>query len=245
MPVEKTADINLGIDEKTLDKIDRDAAKSIRTLEKRDRELKKSIRDAEKAEREQKKLESRGGIFASREGETPLPSGNAPRDLRQLSKEDEKFKKEIKKIEEKIHKDFVNNFGKKPSILEDMFGKNTARTVMNMGTNPVGFFTGIAKAIPFLGGVFAASEIATFIVDELAKIDALLKKFVDEAERRTDLFRSRMEQAQIFAGLEQKIITTSSGGAEPRMSYNTFHIFNTNQAELEGNFAISNNSGVS
>ena len=244
MPVEGTSDINLGIDEKTFDDLDRSALKSIKILEKRDKELKKSISNAEKAEREQKRLESRGGIFAKREQDEVLPSGKAPRDLARLSKEDQKIEKKFKKLQAKVKKDEFKQFGKKSSFLSDALGPKTAKNIFNMGRNPVGFITGVAKAVPFLGGVFAAKEIADFIVDELVKIDAFLKKFVDEAERRTDLVRSRIEQAGIFAGLVQKIVTTASGGADPREAYNTFQIFNENQAELEGNFAISNNSGV-
>ena len=244
MPVEKTTDIDLGADEKTFDDLDKSAQKAIKALEQRDKELKKSIKTAESAEREQKRLESRGGIFQNLESNTSLPSGKAPRDLAALSKEDEKFEKNIRKIQEKIKKDEIAQFGNKSSFLEEILGKQKAENIFNLVKNPVSFLTGIAKAIPFLGGVFAAKEIADFIVDELVKIDAFFKKFVDEAERRTDLVRSRIEQANISAGLTQKIITTASGGADPRTSYNTFQIFNDNQAELEGNFSISNNHGV-
>ena len=240
-----TADIDLGADEKTFDQLDRSAKKAIKALEQRDRELKKSISTAQQAEREQKRLESRGGIFQNQESDKPLPSGKAPRDLTALSKEDERFEKNIRKLQEKIKKDEVAQFGNKSSFLEGILGKQTAQNIFNMGKNPIAFLTNAAKAIPWLGGVFAAKEIADFIVEELAKIDAFLKRFVDEAERRTDLVRSRIEQANISAGLTQKIITTASGGADPRSSYNTFQIFNDNQAELEGNFGLSNNSGVS
>ena len=181
MPVEKTTDIDLGADEKTFDDLDKSAQKAIKALEQRDKELKKSIKTAESAEREQKSLESRGGIFQNLESNTSLPSGKAPRDLAALSKEDEKFEKNIRKIQEKIKKDEIAQFGNKSSFLEGILGKQTAQNIFNMGKNPIAFLTNIAKAIPFLGGVFAAKEIADFIVEELAKIDAFLKRFVDEA----------------------------------------------------------------
>lgn len=166
---------------------------------------------------------------------------------KEITKRDTKFEKKIAKIAEKDRVKAVKNFGsnkKKSKFLQDLVGPKAANNIFKMGRNPVAFFTGIAKAIPFLGGVFAAFEIATFIVDELAKIDAFLKKFTDEAARRLDLVRSRAEQAGINAGLIQKIITTASGGSDPRAAYNTFQIFNENAAELEGNFALHNNSGV-
>lgn len=165
---------------------------------------------------------------------------------KEVERKDTKFKKKIDRIAEKDRVKAVKNFGKekKSTILEDLLGPRTAKNIFNMGTNPVGFLTGIAKAIPFLGGVFAAADIAKFIVEELEKIDSFFKRFQDEADRRADLVRSRLEQANISSGLVQKIITTASGGADPRTAYNTFQIFRENEAELEGNFSISNNSGV-
>ena len=76
MPVEETTDISLGTDEKTLDELDRAAARAIKDLEKRNKEITKSIRNAQKAQREQKRLDQRGGIYA--ETEEILPSGRAP-----------------------------------------------------------------------------------------------------------------------------------------------------------------------
>ena len=244
MPVDETLNSASESQETDFSKLDKQAAQAAKSLKQQQEELKKSIKLGEKAERDQKKKDSRGGIFHTKSNEETLPSGKAPKDLAQLSKEDEKIEKRLKKLMEKTEKDKIAQFGHKKSFLEDTLGKNTAKNIFNMGKNPVGFLTGIAKAIPFLGGVFAAKEIADFIIDEVVKLDAFLKKFVDEAERRTDLVRSRMEQATISAGISQKIITTSSGSAEPRESYNTFQTFNENQSELESNFALTNNSGV-
>ena len=85
-----------------------------------------------------------------------------------------------------------------------------------MGKNPKNFFFGIAKAIPFLGGVFAAKEIADFVIDEIVKIDKFLKVFIDEIDKRMDAFRTLQQQADVQAGLTQRIITTASGSTEPR-----------------------------
>lgn len=242
MPVEGIADIDLGTDEKTFDELDRAAAKAIKTLEKRNKEIKKSISNASKAEREQKRLEKREGIFA--EKEATLPSGAAPRDIAQLSKQDQKIEKRMRKLEGKIKKDEVRQLGNKETILDKILGKRAASNIISMGRNPRNFFFGIAKTLPWLGGVFAAKEIADFIIDEIVKLDKFLKAFIDEIDKRIDAFRTLQQQAGIQAGLIQRIITTASGSTEPRYSYNTFEEFNTNQADLEERFQMTNNSGV-
>jgi len=58
------------------------------------------------------------------------------------------------------------------------------------------------------------------------------------------LFRSKEQQALIQAGLQQLIITTAAGSAEPRDAYNTFTEFNTNQSRIEADFQVRNTSGV-
>ena len=110
--------------------------------------------------------------------------------------------------------------------------------------NPIGFLTGVAKALPILGGILAAAEIATFIVDELVKLDKFFKAFIDVVDNRIDAFRTLQEQANIQAGLTQRIITTSSGSVEPRYSYNTFDEFNNNRSEHEVKLQMTNNSGA-
>lgn len=120
----------------------------------------------------------------------------------------------------------------------------TAKNIFNMGRNPVGFMTGVMKALPILGGILAAKEIAEFVVDEIAKIDRFFKKFIDLVDERVDAFRSLQEQANIQAGLSQRIITTASGSTEPRYSYNTFDEFNNNQSEHERKNQMINTSGA-
>lgn len=242
MPVEESTDIDLGTNEKTFDELDRAAAKAIKTLETRNKELKKSISTASKAEREQKRLEKREGIFAEKEG--ILPSGAAPRDIAQLSKQDQKIEKRMRKLEEKVRKDEVRQLGDKETILDKILGKRAASNIISMGKNPRNFFFGIAKTLPWLGGVFAAKEIADFIIDEIVKLDKFLKAFIDEVDNRIDAFRTLQEQANVQAGLTQRIITTASGSTEPRYAYNTFEEFNNNQISLEEKFQMTNNSGV-
>ncbi len=246
MPVEDTTDIDLGTDEKTFDELDRAAAKAIKTLEKRNKKLNKSISAAVKAGREQKRLDDRGGIYNTKNNDdSVLPSSNAPRDIAtNLSKQDEKIEKKLKKIQDKIKKDELKQFGKSDSILSKILGERGASDLIAMGKNPKSFMFGIMKALPILGGVLAAKDIAEFIIDEIAKIDRFFKMFIDEVDNRIDAFRSLQLQSEIQAGITQRIITTASGGTDPRYSYNTFEMFNSNQAELEEKFQMTNKSGV-
>ena len=126
MPVEESADINLGADEKTFDELDRAAAKAEKSLEKRNKELGKSIKTLESAERaqtrEETRLEERGGIFTKKFGE-PLPKGLTEKE--QAEKRDKKIEKRFKKLEEKIKKDEVRQLGNKKTVLDKILGKRS------------------------------------------------------------------------------------------------------------------------
>ena len=245
MPVEEFTDIDLGTDEKTFDELDRAAAKAEKSLIKRNKELGKSIKKLESAERaearEAKREEERGGIFTKQFGE-PLPKGLTAKE--EAVKRDKKIEKRFKKLEAKIKKDEVKQLGNKETILDRVLGKRSASNLLSIGKNPKNFMFGIMKALPILGGILAAKDIADFIIDEIVKLDKFLKVFIDEVDKRLDAFRSLAEQAGVQAGLIQRIITTASGSTEPRYSYNTFEEFNTNQADLEERFQMTNNSGV-
>jgi len=245
LPVEDIADIDLGTDEKTFEQLDSAAAKAEKSLEKRNKEIGKSIKQLESAERaqvrEDKRLAERGGIFTEKFGE-PLPKSLSAKE--QAEKRDKKIDKKLKKLEAKIKKDEVRQLGNKETLLDKILGKTTAGNIMSMGKNPKNFMFGIMKALPILGGILAAKEIAEFIVDEIVKIDRFFKAFIDEVDNRIDAFRTLQEQANIQAGLTQRILTTASGTTDPRYSYNTFEQFNSNQSELEEKFQMTNNSGV-
>ena len=238
MPVEDFTDIDLGTDEKTFDQLDKSAAKAQKSLEKRNRELQKTQKSLENAV---KVREEAGGAFP--QADVPIGAG-APKDIAILSKQDAKIEKKLRKLEEKIRKDEVRQFGDKETILDKILGRNTARNILSMGKNPKSFMFGIMKALPILGGILAAKDIADFIIDEIVKLDKFLKVFIDEIDKRVDAFRTLQEQAEVQAGLTQRIITTASGSTDPRYSYNTFEEFNKNQADLEERFQMTNNSGV-
>ena len=238
MPVEDFTDIDLGTDEKTFDQLDKSAAKAQKSLEKRNRELQKTQKSLENAA---KVREGAGGAFP--QADVPIGAG-APKDIAKLSKQDAKIEKKLRKLEEKIRKDEVKQLGDKETILDKILGRTTARNILSMGKNPKNFMFGIMKALPILGGILAAKDIADFIIDEIVKLDKFLKVFIDEVDKRVDAFRTLQEQAEVQAGLTQRIITTASGSTEPRYSYNTFEEFNKNQADLEERFQMTNNSGV-
>lgn len=238
MPVEDFTDIDLGTDEKTFDQLDKSAAKAQKSLEKRNRELQKTQKSLENAA---KVREEAGGAFP--QADVPIGAG-APKDIAILSKQDAKIEKKLRKLEEKIKTDEAKQLGDKETILDKILGKTQASNLMSMAKNPKNFMFGIMKALPILGGVLAAKDIADFIIDEIVKLDKFLKVFIDEIDKRVDAFRTLQEQAEVQAGLTQRIITTASGGTDPRYSYNTFEEFNTNQAELEERFQMTNNSGV-
>ncbi len=238
MPVEDFTDIDLGTDDTTFDQLDKSAAKAQKSLEKRNRELQKTQKSLDKAA---KVREEAGGAFP--QADVPIGSG-APKDIAILSKQDAKIEKKLRKLEKKIKKDEVKQLGDKETILDKILGRTSARNLMSMGKNPKNFMFGIMKALPILGGVLAAKDIADFIIDEIVKLDKFLKVFIDEIDNRLDPFRTLLEQAFVVAGLSQRIITTASGGIDPRYSYNTFEQFNKNQADLEERFQMTNNSGV-
>lgn len=243
MPVEEDVDIDLGIDEKTFDQLDRAAAKAETSLKKRNRALKATIATGVKAEREQKRLLGRGGIFPEEVGSGVPKGAGPPRDIAQLSKQDKKIEKRLDKLKKQTELTSINQASAKNSLLAKTLGETTANNIFSAGKNPVGFITKNLKFIPLLGGVFVAKEIAEFIIDEIVKLDKFLKVFIDEIDNRIDSFRSLQEQANIQSGISQRIITTASGSTEPRFTDNTFEQFNNNQAEHEEKFQMTNNSG--
>lgn len=241
MPVEDFTNIDLGIDEKTFDQLDRAAAKAEKSLKKRNKEIQKAQKNLDAAQ----KTEDAGfGIFP---GQKPLPGKGPAGDIQtpaELSKQDKKIEKRLDKLKKQTELTSVNQASAKNSLLAKTFGETTANNIFSIGKNPVEFITKNLKIIPLLGGVLAAKEIVDFIIDELIKLDKFLKVFIDEIDNRIDAFRTLQQQADVQAGLVQRIITTAAGGIDPRYSYNTLEEFKTDPADLENRFQMTNNSGV-
>ncbi len=130
----------------------------------------------------------------------------------------------------------------KQGFLEKVFGKGVLKNIFAFGGNPQGFLTaGVTRLIPFIGtALVVTGVIAAFI----KQVDDFQKEFVNNVDGRINLFRSREQQALVQAGLQQLIITTEAGGAEPRDAYNTFTEFNTDQSRIEADFKIRDTAGV-
>lgn len=128
------------------------------------------------------------------------------------------------------------------SGLRKIFGKNTFNNLVNFGSSPFSFIQGtVLKLIPLIGtALLVTGVIAAF----LKQVDDFQKQFVDNVDKRINLFREKETQARVQAGLQQLIITSESGSAEPRDAYNTFNEFNTNQSRIESDFKIRDSSGV-
>jgi len=126
--------------------------------------------------------------------------------------------------------------------LRKIFGKKTFGNIISFGSNPFGFIRGtVLKLIPIIGtALLITGVIAAFV----KRVDDFEKEFIDNVDGRINLFREKETQARIQAGLQQIIITSESGSAEPRDAYNTFNEFNTNQSRIEADFRIRDNSGV-
>ena len=126
--------------------------------------------------------------------------------------------------------------------LRKIFGKQTFGNLVSFGSNPLSFIQGtVTKFIPFIGAaLLVTGVIAAFV----KRVDDFQKEFVDNVDDRIDIFRSKQQQAQTQAGLQQLIITSSSGSAEPRDAYNTFAVFNEDQSRIEADFRIRDTAGV-
>lgn len=126
--------------------------------------------------------------------------------------------------------------------LRKIFGRKTLGNLLRFGSNPASFLTGsVTKLIPFIGTALAVTGIFAALIK---KVDDFQKAFVDNVDNRINLFRDKETQARIQAGLQQIIITTASGSAEPRDAYNSFTVFNENQSRIEADFRIRDTAGV-
>ncbi len=126
--------------------------------------------------------------------------------------------------------------------LRKIFGRKTLGNILKFGSNPASFMTGaVTKMIPFIGTALAVTGIFAALI---AKVDNFQKEFVNNVDGRIDLFRSKEQQVLVQAGLQQLIITTAAGSAEPRDAYNTFAVFNENQSKIETDFRLRDTAGV-
>lgn len=153
------------------------------------------------------------------------------------------FNEERGEANQRLSEQILLSKSQKEEGLRKVFGRETFSNLLKVGTNPVGFITGqVTKLIPFIGTALVVTGV---IAEFIRRVDAFQKQFVDRVDDRISIFRTKEQQALVQAGLQQLIITSAAGSAEPRDAYNTFQEFNTNQQRIETDFQIRNTSGVS
>lgn len=219
-----------GID---LDELDKKATKALKALQKEQKAVGAAIREAAKSKRERDRLSGRGGIFGQDGGQAVPTGSGAPTDI---AKNRQSIDEIIdKKIQVGISEAFAGQSG----------GVSGAQNIFSMAKNPKAFVSGVAKSIPFLGGLVHAAEFGQAILTELEKLSRFLNKFIDNRiDTRENQLREREESAHISAGDIQEILTTQAGGSSPREAYNTYNEFNENRSKLEADYAVRNKSGV-
>ncbi len=145
-------------------------------------------------------------------------------------------------ISEKFTDPLLISNTQKEEGLRKIFGRKTFTNLLSFGSNPISFVTGsVVRLIPLIGTALLVTGV---IADFVKKVDDFQKEFVDNVDGRINLFRGKEQQALIQSGLQQLIITTEAGGAEPRDAYNTFTEFNTNQSKIEIDFKVRDTTGV-
>lgn len=159
-----------------------------------------------------------------------------------FQEQDDKIEKRLKKLNEKLELDTLNKKGK-DGLLKKIFGdKASASNIVQMGLNPQGFLGGIlTKGVPGFGIAVAATAI---IVSILKRFDNLEKRFTDQINTKLRGDRNNESIARIQAGLEQEITTVSPGIYDPRDSFNTMNVFNTDRLRTETDYAIRSTQGV-
>ncbi len=120
-------------------------------------------------------------------------------------KETEKRLDKLKETESKV-KDIENS-----EIVEELLGSKGGANF---------FISQFKSSLPIIGPILAVSS---FFINELLKLDALSKKFLDIADTRINTFVNRQQQALLDNHLEQVIYTTKAGTTAPRDSYNSFN----------------------
>ena len=105
---------------------------------------------------------------------------------------------------------------------------------------------GLAAAAGIAAGL-VAMETYKIVVKELTKKGSIAdKSFKNVISTRYEALRTRELQQRHLVGFgagSQLITTTNAGTTSPRNAYNTYEVFNRDQAEIEEKFRIRNGSG--
>lgn len=229
-------DLDVRLTDADLIKLDNLAAKAEKRLEKSKEELQKS-----------------GGIFGGQTGPA-LPKSFLKKQQEKLLTRDSSAEGDALKssgvgaptdlIRKSVIDEIKQEQGLLRKIMENEIGIDKASTALNFLENPIaGFKTLATRALPILGGLYAAKEIVDFIIQELTKKGGFLDVwFNDKISDRLDAFRDKVLQQNIRIGFDQVIITNRSGLTSPRDAYNTFELAAKNRQKLEEDFAIRVNT---
>ena len=139
--------------------------------------------------------------------------------IKKTTKENTKLKKKRKQLtqkqkdaeEEKTKKNLAALKDKKKSRIKDI------RTLQAAEEFPAGiptpqsglnfFISQFKTSLPIIGPILVVSG---FFINQLLKLDALTKKFLDIADTRISVFVDRQDQARLDAHLDQIIYTTKA-----------------------------------
>lgn len=170
-------------------------------------------------------------------GDTPLPEPpqKAADDIPTDTGKDDTTTAEDDEALQKSINDFLD---------DSLGGAASKETLLKFGKNPRGVALGLIKSLPFLGGIVAAADFAQAVLAEFQRIDEFFKVFIPDITDLHNQLRDREDTARIQNGDTQLILSVRAGSTSPRLSYNTFNLFNKNRVQLEDDFRIRDNSGV-
>ena len=246
MPYDEAINIDLGISEATLDKLDRDAGIAEKNLE-----------------RIQKAREKATGIFATgaRSSKT-LPKSTQKAYDRSLLERDssvsgfnvvtkERIKGQVGTRGAPIQKNnLAEEVKKQKSILQDILasdmGASKAQESISFLRDPLGkVMSFLQKEVPIVGGIIQIAELSDAVIKELTKkggfLDVTFRYTIDNLK---DALRTTVQQMSIQQGFTQLILVMKSGSTSPRDAYNTYNEYNKNNSQLESDFAIRNTRGI-
>ncbi len=125
-------------------------------------------------------------------------------------------------------------------------GVGRGTNAFNFLANPKGGMLSFLKgAGPVLAGIILAYELAPRVAKLLTKRGSVWDlTFRNIAETLNNTLRTRTSQQEILVGFRQVIFTSRAGTIDPRDSYNTYDIKNTEEAEHERAWRIRDPYGV-
>jgi hypothetical protein len=141
------------------------------------------------------------------------------------------------------------------------YGPSSAAGAAALARNPIGGGAQIASKVlagSSLGALGAAAgivgimaavgiEATKIVLKEITKKGSVADKtFRNVISTRYEALRTRELQQRHLVGFgagSQLITTTNAGTTSPRNAYNTYEVFNRDQAEIEEKFRIRNGSG--